>query len=75
MSLPLSGCTFGWLYQAPLTDALRALAGHGVRSVELTTAPPHLFTPGFARYERLELARLLWSLDLAALRSSGWELG
>jgi sugar phosphate isomerase/epimerase len=24
--LPLSGCTFGWLHRAPLTDALRSLA-------------------------------------------------
>jgi sugar phosphate isomerase/epimerase len=62
--LPLSGCTFGWLHQAPLCDALRSLAGHGVRSVELTTAPPHMFTTYFGRYERLELSRLLGSLGL-----------
>jgi sugar phosphate isomerase/epimerase len=65
--LALAGCTFGWLHQAPLADALRALAGHGVRSVELTTAPPHLFTPSLGRYERLELARLLRSLELRVL--------
>jgi sugar phosphate isomerase/epimerase len=65
--LPLAGCTFGWLHRAPLADALRVLAGHGVRSVELTTAPPHLFTPSFGRYERLELARLLRSLGLRVL--------
>jgi sugar phosphate isomerase/epimerase len=64
MSLPLSGCTFGWLHRAPLTDALRSLAAHGVSSVELTTASPHLFTTYFGRYERLELARLLRSLEL-----------
>jgi sugar phosphate isomerase/epimerase len=62
--LPLSGCTFGWLHRAPLTDALRSLAAHGVLSVELTTAPPHLFTMYFGRYERLELARMLGSLGL-----------
>jgi sugar phosphate isomerase/epimerase len=56
--LPLAGCTFGWLHRAPLADALRSLAGHGVRSVELTTAPPHLFTRYCGRYERLGLARL-----------------
>jgi sugar phosphate isomerase/epimerase len=64
VSLPLSGCTFGWLHQAPLADALRSLAAHGVTSVELTTAPPHLFATHFGRYERLELARLLGSLGL-----------
>ncbi len=52
LALPLSGCSFGWLHQAPLADALRALARHGFRSLELTTAPPHLFSPGFGPYER-----------------------
>jgi sugar phosphate isomerase/epimerase len=66
-SLPLSGCTFGWLHHAPLTDALRSLAAHDVRSLELTTAPPHLFTTYFGRYERLELARLLRALDLRVI--------
>ena len=55
--LPLAGCTFGWLHQAPLADALRELAAHDVRAVELTTAPPHLFTRHFGRYERKDLAR------------------
>jgi sugar phosphate isomerase/epimerase len=63
--LPLSGCTFGWLHRAPLADALRSLAAHGVRSVELTTAPPHLFTRHFDSYERKELTRLLQGLGLA----------
>ncbi len=58
-ALPLAGCTFGWLHQAPLADALRELAAHDVRAVELTTAPPHLFTRHFGRYERKDLARLL----------------
>jgi sugar phosphate isomerase/epimerase len=62
--LPLAGCTFGWLHRAPLADALRALSRHGLRAVELTTAPPHLFTRHFDRYGRLELARLLRRLGL-----------
>jgi sugar phosphate isomerase/epimerase len=65
--LPLSGCTFGWLHRAPLTDALRALSAAGFGSVELTTAPPHLFTRHFGRYERLALVRLLRSLRLEVL--------
>jgi sugar phosphate isomerase/epimerase len=65
--LPLSGCTFGWLHRAPLADALRSLAAHGVRSIELTTASPHLFTRHFGSYERKELARLLSSLRLAVV--------
>ena len=63
-ALPLSGCSFGWLHLAPLTDALRALAQHGFRSLELTTAPPHLFCPAFGPYERLELRRTLAGLSL-----------
>jgi sugar phosphate isomerase/epimerase len=64
VTLPLSGCSFGWLHRRPLTDALRVLARQGFRSVELTTAPPHLFTPGFGPYERRELARELATLGL-----------
>jgi sugar phosphate isomerase/epimerase len=64
MALPLSGCSFGWLHLAPLPDALRALARQGFRSLELTTAPPHLFSPAFGPYERRELARTLSALRL-----------
>ena len=63
-ALPLAGCTFGWLHRAPLVDALRALSAHGVRQIELTTAPPHLFTRHLGRYERKELARLLQRSNL-----------
>lgn len=66
-ALPLAGCTFGWLHQAPLTDALRSLSAHGVRAIELTTAPPHLFTRHFGRYERRDLACLLRRLGLRVL--------
>jgi sugar phosphate isomerase/epimerase len=66
-ALPLVGCTFGWLHQAPLTDALRELSAHGFRQVELTTAPPHLFTRHFGSYERKELARLLRRLSLTVV--------
>ncbi|HEX3714813.1 MAG TPA: sugar phosphate isomerase/epimerase family protein, partial [Trebonia sp.] len=62
--LRLAGCTFGWLHRAPLADALRALSQHGLREIELTTAPPHLFTSHFGRYERAELGRLLRRLGL-----------
>jgi sugar phosphate isomerase/epimerase len=65
--LHLAGCTFGWLHRAPVADALRALSQHGVRSVELTTAPPHLFASHFGTYERLELRRLLSGLGLQVI--------
>jgi sugar phosphate isomerase/epimerase len=65
--LPLAGCTFGWLHQAPLADALRELAAHDVRTVELTTAAPHLFTRHFGSYERKDLARLLRGLGIQVI--------
>ena len=58
-TLPPSGCSFGWLHLAPLPDALRALARQGLRSLELTTAPPHLSADAIGPFERRELARLL----------------
>ena len=66
-ALPLAGCTFGWLHQAPLADALRSLAANDVRAVELTTAPPHLFTRHFGSYERKDLARLLRGLGVQVI--------
>jgi sugar phosphate isomerase/epimerase len=62
--LRLAGCTFGWLHRAPLADALRTLSQHGIRWIELTTAPPHMFTPHSGAYERVELTRLLKTLGL-----------
>ncbi|MGH3121827.1 MAG: sugar phosphate isomerase/epimerase family protein [Streptosporangiaceae bacterium] len=67
MTLPLAGCTFGWLHLASLQDALRALARHGFRSLELTTAPPHLFAPDFGAYERRELAQMLATLGMTVV--------
>jgi sugar phosphate isomerase/epimerase len=64
MTLPLAGCSFGWMHQAPLNDALEALAAHGFRSVELTTAPPHLYTPGATAAVRRELTQTLDRLGL-----------
>ncbi len=70
-TLPLAGCSFGWLHLAPLPDALRALARQGFRSLELTTAPPHLSADAIGPYERLELARLLAALQLRAVLDQG----
>ena len=64
MTHKLAGCTFGWLHRAPLADALRSLSAAGVRTIELTTAPPHLFTRHLGPYERKDLARLLRALGL-----------
>lgn len=65
--LPLAGCSFGWLHQAPLSAALHALARHGIRTLELTTASPHVFTRNFGPYERQELLRTLRALGLKVI--------
>ena len=67
MTHKLAGCTFGWLHRAPLADALRSLSAAGVRTIELTTAPPHLFTRHLGPYERKDLARLLRALGLGVV--------
>lgn len=60
-TLALGGTTYSWLHQAPLHEAIRALAATGFRQIELTTAAPHLQASGFGKYERHALRR-----DLAA---------
>lgn len=62
--LHLSGCTYGWLHQAPLETALEAIASHGFDTFELTTASPHLFTRHYGAFERLQLKRTLQRLGL-----------
>ena len=67
MTLPLTGCTFGWLHRSSLADALESLAAHGFRSVEVTTAPPHLYAPEVDAAGRRELTRTLERLDLTLI--------
>jgi sugar phosphate isomerase/epimerase len=67
MSLPLAGSTFGYLQHSSLTDALRDLAAHGIRDIELTPMPPHLDVAGFGAYERRSLRRRMDGLGLSCL--------
>lgn len=57
--LALGGTTYSWLHQAPLYEAIDALAATGFRQIEITTAAPHLQAGGFGKYERHELRRAL----------------
>lgn len=63
-NLPLSGCTYGWLYHEPLYKALRCLAEHGFSTFELTTAPPHLSSSGLGAFEKFDLLRTMRNLGL-----------
>lgn len=57
--LALSGTTYSWMHQAPLYEAIDALAATGFRQIEITTAAPHLQAGGFGKFERHELRRVL----------------
>lgn len=65
MTLPLAGCTFGWLHRKSLTDALRELSANGLRTFELTTAPTHLQFGSLGAFEREQLMRTFSELELA----------
>lgn len=66
-SLPLAGCTFSWLHQTSLEEALRRVAGHGYRSIELTTAPPHLVLGDLDHFTRYGLIQQLKRLNLEVI--------
>lgn len=68
--LPLSGCSYGWLHQEPLETALRSLAEHDLTSLELTTAPPHVHSPGMTQGERSVLAKQLTGLGLSVVSTN-----
>src|SRR5579872_4326999 len=60
----LGGTTLGYLHLATLTESLDSLARAGYGLVEISPAPPHLYTPGSGLYERMELKRRLQRLDM-----------
>src|SRR5437016_2233176 len=64
MGLELGVTTYGYLYRRTLEGALRAIAAAGYTLVEISTTPPHIFTPGTEVLERWALRRLLQSLNL-----------
>lgn len=64
---PLGAATYGFLYRSTLEEALTALAELGMREVELTASPPHLWPAGAGAYERLRLARRLRRLGLTVV--------
>ena len=62
MTLPLSGCSFGWLHLAPLPDALRALASRGFSSL---SSPPRRRTcrrraPGRTSARNWRASSMIW---------------
>lgn len=60
----LGAATYGFLFAAPLVDALGELADAGIKLVELTAAPPHVQLGSFDRAARDMLRRRIDQLDL-----------
>jgi sugar phosphate isomerase/epimerase len=73
MPLELGITTYGFLYHRTLEGALRAIAAAGYTLVEISTTPPHLYTPGTEALERWALRRLLQSLHLRCVSVNAAE--
>ena len=68
--LALSGCSYGWLHQASLRTALRALAENGLATLELTTAPPHVHAPAMTPDDRTALSAELDAFGLSVVSTN-----
>ena len=73
MALDLGVTTYGYLYRRSLEGALRSIAAAGYALVEMSTTPPHIFTPGTEVLERWALRRLLDSLNLRCVAVNAAE--
>lgn len=69
-NLKLSGCTYAWLHLDSLNVALASLAEHGLSTIELTTAPPHVHSPGMSRSDRSAIVRRLESFGVRAISTN-----
>lgn len=68
--LTLSGCSYAWLHLDTLDVALASLAEHGLSTIELTTAPPHVHSPAMTQSDRSALARRLNSFGIRAISTN-----
>jgi sugar phosphate isomerase/epimerase len=73
-SLQLAAATFGFLYRAPLSDALKSIAAAGYEAVELSAGPPHIDLSAHGSTERAELKRLLARAGLSCVATNPIEL-
>lgn len=64
VSLRLGAATYTYLWDLPIDDAIRRLAGLGFRHVELMAAPPHLWPRDVDRLRREQLRNLCNSLGV-----------
>jgi sugar phosphate isomerase/epimerase len=56
--LTVGACTYGWLWDAPLDEAVRRIARLGCRYFELMTTAPHCWPRGWSAADRQRFRRL-----------------
>ena len=64
MPLVLGGCTYSYLWDLPLSDAVRRLAEIGFKNFELMTMYPHCWPRGWSAADRVGFQRLYQSLGM-----------
>src|SRR5574341_1086020 len=64
MPLTVGACTYSWLWDLPLQDAVHRIANMGFRYFELMSAPPHCWPRDWSSAERGAFRRLYESLGL-----------
>jgi sugar phosphate isomerase/epimerase len=70
----LAMTTYGYLHRLDLRSALRDIADAGYRGVEISTAPPHIFTPSVGLVERSQLRHFIAGLGLTCTSLNAAEL-
>ena len=64
MPLNVGACTYSWLWDLPLQDAVRRIADMGFKYFELMSAPPHCWPRDWSAADRTAFRRLYESLGL-----------
>ena len=64
MHLTVGACTYSWLWDLSLQDAVRRIADMGFKYFELMSAPPHCWPRDWSAADRTAFRRLYESLGL-----------
>ncbi|HSB72365.1 MAG TPA: sugar phosphate isomerase/epimerase family protein [Candidatus Methylomirabilis sp.] len=64
MTLTVGACTYSWLWDLPLQDAVHRIADMGFRYFELMSAPPHCWPRDWSAAARGAFRKLYQSLGL-----------
>jgi sugar phosphate isomerase/epimerase len=64
MTMTIGACTYSWLWDAPLTEAVRRIADMGFNYFELMSHFPHCWPRGWSASDRKAFRQLVDSLGL-----------